>query len=116
MRNLVSFLDASVLKRVLLLGDFEIYGEDDSTTEFLQNYKEKIRENYFGRGWIGFLHQHADSAFPLVPSLGSLAIAFSFGIIAGVIATAGKNFKKSRLIIIYRFHCFFFHCFAANII
>ena len=63
MRNLVSFLDASVLKRVLLLGDFEIYGEDDATTEFLRNYKDKVRENYFGRGWINFLCQHADSVY-----------------------------------------------------
>lgn len=63
MRNLISFLDAAVLKRTLLLGDFEIYGEDDTTTEFLQNYKKTIRENYFGRGWINFLHQHADSTY-----------------------------------------------------
>ena len=63
MRNLVSFLDASVLKRVLLLGDFEIYGEDDATTDFLRNYKNKIRENYFGRGWTNFMYQHADSVY-----------------------------------------------------
>lgn len=63
MRNLVAFLDAAVLKRVLLLGDFEIYGEDDQTTEFLRMYKKTVRENFFGRGWINFLHQHADSVY-----------------------------------------------------
>ena len=63
MRDLVSFLDASVLKRTLLLGDFEVYGEDDSTTEFLQNYKDKVREGYFGRNWINWMHQHADSVY-----------------------------------------------------
>ena len=63
MRNLVSFLDASVLKRVLLLGDFEIYGEDDATTAFLRNYKDNIKENYFGKGWTNFMYQHADSVY-----------------------------------------------------
>ena len=63
MRDLVSFLDASVLKRTLLLGDFNIYGEDDTTTEFLNNYKKRVKENFFGRGFTPFLHQHADSVY-----------------------------------------------------
>ena len=63
MRNQLSFLDAAVLKRVLLIGDFQIYAEDESTTEFLNDYKKNIKENYFGRGWTNFMHQHADSVF-----------------------------------------------------
>jgi len=61
MRNILPFLDATVLKRTLLIGDFDIIGEDDATTEFLNNYKRNVRENYFGRGYINFLYQHADS-------------------------------------------------------
>jgi hypothetical protein len=63
MRNLVPFLDATVLKRTLLLGDFDVWGDDDASTEYLRNYKNTVKEGYFGNKWINYVYHLADSAY-----------------------------------------------------
>jgi len=70
MRNQLSFLDATVLKRTLLIGDYDVYGEDKATTEFLNNYKNRVKENYFFRGQSSFIHQMADSTYATGVGLG----------------------------------------------
>ena len=69
-RNQLSFLDATVLKRTLLIGDYDVYGEDKATTEFLNNYKKMVKENFFFRGQSNFIHQMADSTYATGVGLG----------------------------------------------